>query len=129
MCHAVYSHKWSSAESQMMKKLTLLSIAAASLVLVPCSSFAASPNTYQVTGPILEVNDKFIAVQKGNDRWEIARDAALKTNAELKVGDKVTITYTMKATKVEVKSAGTPNTAAKSDPKTSATPATSPAKK
>jgi ribosomal 50S subunit-recycling heat shock protein len=112
-----------------MKKLTGLAAAAAALMIFACGSFAASPNTYEVTGPILEVNDAFIAVQKGKERWEIARDAALKTNAELKVGDKVTITYTMKATKVEVKSVGTSGDGGKADAKVSATPATSPAKK
>jgi hypothetical protein len=112
-----------------MKKLILLAIAAASLLSFPTTPFAASPNTYQVTGPILEVNDTFIAVQKGKERWELARDAKLKANAELKVGDKVTITYTMKATKAEVKSAGALEGTAKTDAKVSSTPATSPAKK
>ncbi len=38
----------------------------------------AGPKTYQVTGPILEMNDSMIAVKKGNDRWEIARDTNTK---------------------------------------------------
>ncbi len=46
-----------------------------------------------------------IAVQKGKDRWEIDRDAASKIPADLKVGDKVTITYTMTAKEVEMKPA------------------------
>ena len=86
-----------------MKNLTLVAIAVASLLSFQESSSAATPNTYQVTGPILVVNDTFIAVQKGKERWEIARDAALKANGELKVGDKVTVTYTMKAVKADVK--------------------------
>ena len=44
-----------------------------------------------------------IAVQKGKDRWEINRDANTKVTGDLKVGEKVTITYTMTATDVEVK--------------------------
>jgi hypothetical protein len=64
---------------------------------------AAGTKTYQVTGPILEVNDSIIAVQKGKDRWEIARDSNTKVNGDLQVGAKVTITYTMTATDVEVK--------------------------
>jgi hypothetical protein len=59
--------------------------------------------TYQVTGPVLEMNDTMIAVQKGKDRWEIARDANTKVTGDLKVGAKVTITYTMSATEVEAK--------------------------
>jgi len=70
--------------------------------------------TYQVTGPVLEVNDTMVAVQKGKDRWEIARDGSTKVNGDLKVGAKVTITYTMTATDVEVKA---DKGAAKSDAK------------
>ena len=44
-----------------------------------------------------------IAVQKGKDRWEIARDASTKVTGDLKVGSKVTIAYRMTATSVEVK--------------------------
>ena len=65
--------------------------------------FAAGAKTYQVTGPVLEVTDTMIAVQKGKDRWEINRDANTKVTGDVKVGDKVTITYTMSATDVEVK--------------------------
>ena len=84
----------------MMKSFLSLTIAG-SLVL---SSLAlAAGKTYQVTGPVLEVNDSMIAVQKGKDRWEIARDANTKVAGDLKVGAKVTITYTMTATDVEVK--------------------------
>lgn len=68
-------------------------------------SFAAGPNTYQVTGPVLEVKDDMIVVQKGKEKWEIAKDAATKVEGELKVGAKVTIHYTMKAVSVEVKGA------------------------
>lgn len=59
--------------------------------------------TYQVTGPVLEVTSDMIAVKKGNDRWEIARDAGTKVKGNLKVGAKVTIEYRMTATSVEVK--------------------------
>ena len=44
-----------------------------------------------------------IAVQKGKDRWEVARDAGTKVTGDLKVGSKVTIKYRMIATSVEVK--------------------------
>lgn len=66
---------------------------------------AGSSKTYQVTGPVLEMNDAMIAVQKGKDRWEIARDPSTKMNGDIKVGSKVTITYTMTATTVEAKEA------------------------
>jgi len=81
---------------------------AASLVLAALLSAmpaAAATKTYQVTGPVLEVNDTMIAVQKGKDRWEIARDASTKVTGDLKVGSKVTIEYRMIATAVDVKTA------------------------
>jgi hypothetical protein len=66
---------------------------------------AGSTKTYQVTGPVLEMNDAMIAVQKGKDRWELARDASTKLTGDAKVGSKVTITYTMTAVEVEAKEA------------------------
>lgn len=65
--------------------------------------FAAGPKTYQVTGPILEIKGDMLIVQKGNDKWEIAKDASTKVTGDLKVGSKVTIEYTMKAATIEVK--------------------------
>ena len=88
----------------MKIKLPLSLLAAASLVL-SSAAFAAGGKTYQVTGPVLEVTDTMIAVQKGKDRWEISRDANTKVTGDVKVGDKVTVTYTMAATEVEVKAA------------------------
>src|SRR6184192_3888275 len=95
-------------------------LAAASLALTN-AAFAAGAKTYQVTGPVLEVTDTIIAVQKGKDRWEINRDANTKVTGDLKVGEKVTITYTMSATEVEVK-------AGKGAKKGAASPAASPKK-
>ena len=67
---------------------------------------AGGPNTYQVTGPVLEVKGDIIVVQKGKEKWEISRDKDTKVIAEPKVGDKVTIHYQMKATDIEVKGEG-----------------------
>ncbi len=64
---------------------------------------ADSTKSYQVTGPVLEMNDNMIVVQKGKERWEIARSANTKINGDVKVGTKVTIMYTMTATEVEAK--------------------------
>jgi hypothetical protein len=86
-----------------MKSKNLLSTIAAVVYLFSQVAMAGSPKTYQVTGPVLEMNDTMIAVQKGKDRWEITRDASTKVTGELKVGAKVTITYTMTATEVEAK--------------------------
>jgi hypothetical protein len=84
-----------------MKKILIF---ACVFLFMAAVAFAAGPKTYQVTGPVLEVNDNVIIVQKGKDKWEIARDTATKVTGDLKVGAKVTIEYTMKAATVEVKS-------------------------
>ena len=73
------------------------------LLFAATTALAGAPNTYQVTGPVLEVKGDIIVVQKGKDKWEIARDKDTKVTAELKVGDKVTIHYQMKDTDIEVK--------------------------
>jgi hypothetical protein len=87
----------------IMKLKILLSAVAVGTLAFSNLALAAGPNTYQVTGPVLEATDSMIAVQKGKDRWEIARDSNTKVTGDLKVGAKVTITYTMTATGVEVK--------------------------
>src|ERR1700730_16128471 len=81
-------------------------LAAASLAL-SSATFAAGVQDYQVTGPIAELNDTMIVIEKGakKERFEIARDANTKASGEMKVGDKVTVHYTMTATNIEVKSA------------------------
>jgi hypothetical protein len=89
-----------------MKKLSVLAAAAAGL-LISTLSVAATAKTYQVTGPVLEVNGDMIVVQKGKDRWEIARDGSTKMG-DVKVGDKVTVEYRMHAMAVEVKSSAKP---------------------
>ena len=100
-------------------------VAAVSLALGSIA-LGGPTRTYQVTGPILEMNDSMVAVQKGKERWEIARDASTKASGEMKVGDKVTVTYTMTATNVDVKPAKG-SKAAKKDATTAESP--SPVKK
>ena len=83
-----------------MKKMMLTAV----LCLVMVSlAFAGSLKTYQVTGPVLEIKDDVVVVEKGKEKWEIARDKATKVTGDLKVGSKVTIQYQMKATEIEVK--------------------------
>ena len=85
----------------MKIKLPLSLFTAATLAL--SSAAFAGAKTYEVTGPVLEVNESMIVVQKGKDRWEINRDANTKVTGDVKVGDKVHITYTMSASDIEVK--------------------------
>ena len=92
-----------NVSNRHMKIKSLLSLLAAASLALSSAAFAAGAKTYQVTGPVLDVTDTVIAVQKGKDRWEINRDANTKVTGDLKVGEKVTVTYTMSATEVEVK--------------------------
>ena len=83
-------------------KLTLSSIVLGMALLAASPLRAAEAKTYQVNGPILELTPTTITVQKGDDKWQIARGSA-KITGELKVGAKVTIEYQMVAKTVEVK--------------------------
>ena len=73
------------------------------LLLGATTVSAGDAKTYQVTGPVLEVTPATITVQKGDDKWEIARSKSTKITGDLKVGAKVTIYYSMVASEVEVK--------------------------
>jgi predicted tellurium resistance membrane protein TerC len=81
-----------------MKRILILTTA---LLLVAPMAMA-----YQVTGPVLDVTDTKIVVEKGKEKWEIARDANTKVQGELKKGAKVTVEYKMTATSVVVKGEG-----------------------
>ena len=76
------------------------SIAAAALLLASTTAMA-----YQVTGPVLEVTDSKIVVEKDKEKWEIARDKDTKVSGDLKKGSRVTVQYRMTATSVDVKDA------------------------
>ena len=86
----------------------------AAVFLLASVAMAAGPKDYQVTGPVLDVSDDIITVQKGSDKWEIGRNKDTKINGDLKKGSKVTIQYKMTASSVDVKDAGK----AKADTKT-----------
>ena len=89
----------------LMKKLfiTLSLVAAASFAAT--NLVAAEAKDYQVTGAVLEVNPTYIVVlKKGEEKFQIATDAGTK-GAKPKVGDKVTVHYSMSASSIEVKPA------------------------
>ena len=85
-----------------MKRIALLAVL---LAFAASVAYAASVKSYQVTGPVLELKDDMIIVQKGTEKWEISRDKATKVTGDLKVGSKVTIQYQMNAQEIEVKDA------------------------
>lgn len=86
----------------MKKNIALLT---AVTLMAATSAMAAGTKTYQVTGPVLEIRDDAVVVQKGKEKWEVARDKDTSVTGELKVGSKATVMYTMKAVAIEAKAA------------------------
>ena len=87
-----------------MKKFSIhLALVACGLALAASNLVAAQAKTYQVTGSVLELTDDAITVQKGDEKWQVARSKDAKVTGDLKVGAKVTIEYRMVATDIEVK--------------------------
>ena len=76
-----------------------------STAVIAALLFGTAAHAYQVTGPVLEVTDSKIVVQKDKEKWEIARDKETKGAANIKKGDRVTVQYRMIATEVESKDA------------------------
>jgi hypothetical protein len=74
-----------------------------SVMLAGAAFGAPAVRDYQVTGSVIELTDKIIVVQKGDERWELARTPTTKVDGALKAGTKVTIHYSMTAKSVEVK--------------------------
>lgn len=98
-----------------MKRCLILLLAVA---FFSTMAFAAGPKEYQWTGTVLEVKDDVIVVEKGKEKWEIARDKDTKvTGGELAVGSKVTVYYTMKAASIEVKAEARKGEPTKTEPK------------
>ena len=85
---------------RLSKSLVALT-AALAFTMLP--ALAGPAKSYQVTGPVLEVTDTLIVVQKGDECWELTRTPATKITGTLAKGSKVTIHYTMTATDVAVK--------------------------
>ena len=84
-----------------MKRVTVC----VAVLLVSSLAWAGS-KTYQATGPVVDVRDDAIVVDKGKDgKWEIGRDANTKVNGAIQKGAKVTVYYRMQATEIDAKEA------------------------
>jgi hypothetical protein len=91
-------------EDSPMKRFLSLLIAS---LFVATVAIAAEPKDYQVTGPVLDVKEDVIVVQKGDEKWEIGRDKGTKIKGgELKKGSRVTVQYKMIASSIDVKDGG-----------------------
>lgn len=73
------------------------------LALALACTHAYAIKDYQVTGPVLEITPSKIVIQKGRDKWEIARDANTQIDGTPAVGEKVTVHYSMNAIAIDEK--------------------------
>lgn len=91
-----------------LRKTLFAAAAAGSLWLTAAVSPAlAAPTAYQATGPILEMTDTTITVQfHGKEKWTFSKDASTTGAEGLKVGDSVTVHYTMAAASIEPSKSG-----------------------
>ena len=88
------------------------------VLIVAALAYARAPKSdYQWTGTVVEVEDDHLVVQKGNDKWEFARDKDTKVTGQLKAGAKVTVKYLMKATAIEAKEEAKKAEPKKAEPK------------
>lgn len=101
-----------------MKTKALIAFAAAAIGF---AQPASAGTTYQATGPVLELTDSKIVIQKDTEKWEFARTPTTKVTGTLKVGEKVTVHYSMTATSIESK-AEKPAAAEKEKPAKKKTP-------
>jgi hypothetical protein len=89
-----------------MLELKTLALTLLAVLALPSGLWAAQARTYQVTGPVTALTDDVITVRKGKDLWEIDRDGSTKVSGDLKVGERVTVQYRLRAAAIEVKPAG-----------------------
>ena len=86
---------------------SLAFVAACGLLLSAAgSALAAAPKDYQITGTVSTLTDTtmtLVTLQKQN--WDFARGTDTKLPDGVKVGDKVTVHYTMTAGTVDAKPA------------------------
>lgn len=82
-----------------MKRIIFIGLA---VILFLVFIYAAAPKTYQVTGPVLNIQDDIITVQKGEEKWEVLKTADTQVAGRLAVGSKVKIEYRMVAKKIAV---------------------------
>jgi hypothetical protein len=82
---------------------SLLAAAVVAGLLLPASAMAKKAKEYQVTGPVVSVEDNIVTIQKDDEKWEIELGADTKVEGKLKAGEKVTIYYHMVANKVDRK--------------------------
>lgn len=81
-----------------IRKTLFAAALAGGLFTAAVSPAWAAPTAYQATGTVLSMTDTSITIMKGKEKWEIATTSA---PADVKVGDKVTVHYTMTASSID----------------------------
>ena len=103
----------------MMNIKAVSILAAATLAL--STTAGAGPKTYQITGPVVAVDDTSITIRAKKEKWQFSRDPNSAASEQVKIGDVVTVTYWMTSAKVEIKdkksSPSKPEAASESTPK------------
>ena len=82
------------------KALCILALSAGSFF--PITALADAKD-YQVTGPIVSIDENVIVIQKGDEKWQIDLNKDTKIEGKLAVGEKVTVYYHMIASKIDKK--------------------------
>lgn len=57
----------------------------------------------RITGQVAEVRDDVVVVQKGKERWEVARHAGTRIKGEIRKGARVTVDFRAVAASIEVR--------------------------
>jgi hypothetical protein len=96
----------------MKRSVWLMLLLGAVLVAAFGARTIAAAKSYQFTGTVKAVDGSTLTVEKSaSETWTFSTDSSTKGTA--KVGDKVTVHYTMVATEIESKAAGTAKKPAK----------------
>jgi hypothetical protein len=75
----------------------------AAVTLALGSGAVAGPKTYQITGPVVAMDDASITIKAKKEKWQFSRDPNSAASEHVKIGDSVTVTYWMTSAKVELK--------------------------
>ena len=65
----------------------------AAAILALSTAAGAEPKTYQITGPVVAVDDTSITIRAKKEKWQFSRDPSRPASEQVKIGDVVTVTY------------------------------------
>ena len=83
-----------------MRRVGFLPGVVAGVLLGGAVTAFATTRAYQYTGTVKDVGTTQLSIDKGGDVWDFVVNGDTK-GADVKSGEKVTVTYRMLATKIE----------------------------